>query len=66
MKKLLNKVDRLRATGTAMLKLQPGSPYYKYADKTVKVISMGIPDYKCRVTVLLEGESVDLTIDQVH
>ncbi|MBE9599911.1 hypothetical protein [Pedobacter sp. MC2016-24] len=66
MKKLFNKVDRIRATGMAVLKLQPESPYFKYADKNVTVIDMGIPDFKCRVTVLIQGEAVDLTIEQVY
>jgi len=66
MKKLFNKIDRIRASGRAMLQLESNSPYYQYADKTVEVIDMGIPDLKCRVTVLIGGESVDLTIDQVY
>ena len=66
MKKLFNKIDRIRASGQATLQLQPDSPYYKYADKKVKVVDMGVPDLKCRVTVLIQGENVDLTIDQVY
>ena len=66
MKKLFQKVDRIRASGTAMLQLEdPMSPYYHLNGKRCKVESMGIPDYKCRVTLLIEGQKVDLTINDL-
>ncbi|RZJ92818.1 MAG: hypothetical protein EOO20_00450 [Chryseobacterium sp.] len=66
MKKLFQKVDRIRASGTAMLQLEdPKSPYYQHNGKRFKVESMGVPDYKCRVTLLIEGQQVDLTINDI-
>lgn len=44
MRKLLQKVDRIRATGMATLKLEPDSPHYKLNGKKIKVSSLGVPD----------------------
>lgn len=66
MKRLFQKVDRIRASGTAMLQLEdPKSPYYHLNGKRYKVDNMGVPDYKCRVTLLIEGQPVDLTINDI-
>lgn len=66
MKKLFQKVDRIRATGAATLKLEdPTSPYYHLNGKRFKVVSMGIPDYKCRVTLLIEDCPIDFTINEI-
>lgn len=66
MKKLFQKIDRIRATGTATLKLEdPGSPYYHLNGKRFKVESMGTPDYKCRVTLLVEDCPVNFTINDI-
>lgn len=31
-----------------------------------QVESMGIPDVKCRVSIVVNGEKVDLTIDDLY
>lgn len=65
MKRLLRKVDRIRASGTATLDLEPASPFYRFSGKTFKVESTGIPDYKCRVTLLIDNKPVDFTINDI-
>lgn len=66
MKKLLNRVDRIRASGSATLNLEPGSPYYKRNGCKFKVHSMETPDYKCRITLIIDDQTVDFTINQVY
>lgn len=66
MKKLLSRVDRIRATGTATLNLDRASPYYQLNGIKYKVHSMGVPDYKCRITLIINYQNVDFTIDQVY
>lgn len=66
MKKLLARVDRIRSSGTATLEVSKNSPYYKFNGNKFTVHSMGIPDYKCRVTLIINGVNVHLTIDQVR
>ena len=65
MKRLLQKVDRIRASGTATLNLDLTSPYYHLSGKKYKVESMGTPDYKCRVTLLIDDKPADFTINDI-
>jgi hypothetical protein len=65
MKRILQKIDRIRATGTATLNLSPESPYYHLSGKKFKVDSMGTPDYKCRITLVIENELVDFTVNDI-
>jgi len=66
MKKLFQKVDQIRATNAAALKIEdPNSPYYHLNGKRFKVESMGIPDYRCRVTLLIEDCPVNFTINDI-
>lgn len=65
MKRLLQKVDRIRASGYATLNLETSSPYFHLSGKKYKVESMGTPDYKCRITLLVDQEPVDFTINDI-
>lgn len=65
MYKILQKVDRIRASGKVTLSFKPSSKFYKYSGKTFKVLSMGTPDYKCRITVDLNGASEDFTLSDI-
>ncbi len=65
MKRLLQKVDRVRASGTATLNLDPVSPYYNLSGKRFKVESMGTPGYNCRITLLIDDKPVDFTINDI-
>ena len=65
MKRLLQKVDRIRASGTATLNLDPVSPYYNLSGKRFKVESMSSPGYKCRITLLIDGKPVNFTINDI-
>ena len=65
MKRLLQKVDRVRASGTATLNLDTVSPYYYLSGKRFKVESMGTPGYKCRITLLIDDKPVDFTINDI-
>lgn len=65
MRKLLAKVDRIRASGWVRLDLKETHPFFGLDGRRCKVESMGVPDYKCRVSVWIDGVKVDLTIDEV-
>lgn len=65
MKRILQKIDRIRATGTATLNLCRESPYYHLNGKKFKVDSMGTPDYKCRITLVIYNELVDFTVNDI-
>ena len=65
MKHILAKVDRIRASGTAMVHVPDHSPHAIHNGKIFKVHSMGIPQVKCRVSLLINGEVVDLTLTDV-
>lgn len=66
MYKILQKVDRIRASGRITLSLDRDSKFYKYSGKTFKVISMGTPDYKCRITIEINGRSEDFTLSDIE
>ena len=66
MKKILNKIDRLRSTKTATLDLKVGHPLYHLEGKKFPVESTGTPGIKCRVTLLIDGNPVDFTIEDVY
>lgn len=65
MKKLFQRIDRIRASGAATLNLDPGSPYYYLNGKRFPVQSMGKPELKCRVTLIVEGLPVDFAISDI-
>lgn len=66
MKKLLAKIERIRASGWAYLDLNEAHPLYYLDGKRYKIQSIGTPDIKCRVTLIVEGGNVDFTIDDLH
>lgn len=66
MKKIFQRIDRLRAFGSAVLDLQPGMAYYHLTGKRFLVQSIGTPGLKCRVTLLIKkNKPVDFTIHDV-
>lgn len=65
MKHIFAKVDRIRASGTAMVQVPDGSPYAIHNGKIFKVQSMGTPGVKCRVSLLINAQVVDLTLTDV-
>lgn len=65
MKKIFQRIDRIRASGTAILDVEPGTPYYHEKVKRFSVQSMGIPGLKCRVTLLIKEKPIDFTIHDV-
>lgn len=65
MKKIFQRIDRIRGSGMATLNLKPSSPYAHLNGKRFPVNSIGKPGIKCRVTLLLEGELVDFTIEEI-
>lgn len=65
MKHILAKVDRIRASGTALVQVPEGSPHAIHNGKIFKVQSMGTPGVKCRVSVLINDQVVDLTLTDV-
>lgn len=65
MNKLLQKVDRLRASGQATLELPPDHPHCHLSGKRFPVESIGTPGYKCRVTLLIDGDFIDFTINEI-
>lgn len=65
MKKIFQRIDRIRASGHATLNLEPGSPHYHLNGKRFPVHDMGTPDLKCRVTLIVKGKSVDFTINEI-
>lgn len=66
MKKLLAKIERIRARGWVVLDLDNDHPLYHLDGKRFQIESMGIPDIKCRVSIVVNGEKVDLTIDDLY
>lgn len=65
MKHILAKVDRIRASGTAMVQVPDNSPYAIHNGKIFKVHSIGTPGVKCRVSLLINGEIIDLTLTDI-
>ncbi|GEM_PF-809054 len=65
MKKLFNRIDRIRASGFATLNLEQSSPYYHLNGQRFKECSMGKPGLKCRVTLLVDNMPLDFTIDDI-
>jgi len=65
MKKLFQRIDRIRASGYATLNLGADSPYYQLNGKRFPVQNMGKPELKCRVTLIVEGLPVDFTINDI-
>jgi hypothetical protein len=66
MRKILTKIDHIRSRNTATLDLKKDHQYYHLDGQRFKVVSMGIPDVKCRVTLLIGEEEVDFTIDDLY
>ncbi|MCT1525815.1 hypothetical protein ACS126_03330 [Sphingobacterium lactis] len=65
MKKILDKIERIRNRGRATLKLPKSSPFYYYNGNTFIVDSIGDPGYKCRVTLIIRDKLVHFTIHDV-
>ena len=65
MKHILAKIDRIRASSTAMLQVPDNSPHAVHNGKIFKVHSMGTPGVKCRVSLLINEQVVDLTLSDV-
>ncbi|WP_316738481.1 hypothetical protein [Pedobacter aquatilis] len=66
MRKLFQKIDRIRESGYVSLKVDEENPHAHLNDQRFKVSSMGIPDIKCRITLIIAGKEIDFTIDQVY
>lgn len=66
MKKLLAKIERIRTNGWITLDLDQDHPLYHLNGKRFPIESMGIPDIKCRVTIVVNGKKTDLTIDHLY
>lgn len=65
MKKVFQKIERIRAKGTAILDLPRSSPYFKFNGVAHSVIAMGPPGVKCKITLQIDGRHIDFTLDQV-
>lgn len=65
MKKLFQRIDRIRASGLATLNLEQSSPYYHLNGLRFKVCSIGKPALKCRVTLLIDNIPIDFTINDI-
>ncbi len=65
MKHILAKVDRIRASSTAMVQVPEDSPHAIYNGKIFKVQSMGTPGIKCRISLLINAQVVDLTLNDI-
>lgn len=65
MKRILAKIDRIRASGTALIQVPEDSPHTVHNGKIFKVQSMGTPGVKCRVSVLISDQVVDLILTDV-
>jgi hypothetical protein len=65
MKHILAKVDRIRASGTAMVQVPDDSPHAIHNSQIFKVQSMGTPGVKCRVSLLIDDQVVDLTLTDI-
>lgn len=66
MKRIFQRIDRIRASGTATLELQESSAFYPLSGRKFKVHSMGEPALKCRVTLIIDDKHVDFTINDVY
>ncbi|MCA5006161.1 hypothetical protein [Sphingobacterium bovistauri] len=65
MKKIFQRIDRIRGSGMATLNLKPSSSYYHLNGNRFPVDSIGKPDIKCRVTLLIDGNLIDFTIEEL-
>lgn len=65
MTRIFKRIDRIRASGYATLNLEPSSPHYHLNGRRFPVHSVGKADIKCRVTLLVDGQPIDFTIDQI-
>ncbi|MBE8714853.1 hypothetical protein C4F49_14300 [Sphingobacterium sp. KB22] len=65
MKKIFQRIDRIRGSGMATLNLEASSPYCHLNGKRFPVDSIGQPGIKCRVTLLIDGMLVDFTIEEM-
>jgi hypothetical protein len=65
MKKILDKVDRIRARGMATLALEKDSPFYRYNGNTFKLHSIQNPGYGCKVTLIIKFKKVQFDIREV-
>ncbi|QPH40514.1 hypothetical protein [Pedobacter endophyticus] len=66
MRKLFAKIDHIRATGWVTLDLKRDHPLYELNGKHFHVESMATPDVKCRISIMIEGEKVDFSIDELY
>lgn len=64
--KIFKKIDRLRATGKAMLDLQPSSPFFHLDGQVFAVEHIGTPGLKCPVILVIDGRPIEFTIDEIH
>lgn len=65
MKKIFQRIDRIRGSGMATLNLETSSPYYHLNGKRFPVDSVGQPGIKCRVTLIVDGTLVNFTKDEI-
>jgi len=65
MKKIFQRIDQIRASGKATLHLEAFSPYYHLNGKRFPVVRIGTPDIKCPVTLVIDGELIDFTIEEI-
>lgn len=65
MKKILDKIERIRNRGMATLKLEKSSPFFRYNGNTFPVESIDEPGYKCRITLIIRNKKVHFTIHDV-
>jgi len=66
LKKLYQRIDRLRGSGLAMLNVQSTSPYAHLNGNKFKISSIGVPGIKCPVTLEIDGKEIDFTIEEVE
>lgn len=65
MKKILDKIDRIRSRGRATLKVERNSPFFRYNGNTFAVDSIGTPGYKCRITLIIRNKKVHFTVNDI-
>lgn len=65
MKKIFQRIDRIRGSGFATLNLAPSSPHYHLNGRRFPVHSIGNPDIKSRVTLIVDDQPIDFTIEQI-
>ena len=65
MKKIFQRIDRIRGSGKATLNLDISSPYYHLNGNRFPVESIGKPDIGCLVTLLINGTLIDFTIEEI-